>query len=99
MVQYEGTLTSSKQLLVSITPVTGVGILVDDFIAPIAFASGLSFGGQATSTGSNGSVGSNCAMPPRMWTALSHSLDRAYFEGALAGGTKPFMRKYSTICP
>ncbi|MDP9051591.1 MAG: hypothetical protein M3O31_12870 [Acidobacteriota bacterium] len=46
MVQYEGTLASPKQLLVSITPVTGTGILVDDFMAPIAVASGLSFGAQ-----------------------------------------------------
>lgn len=46
MVQYEGTLASPKQLLVSITPVTGAGITVDDFIAPIAVASGVSFGSQ-----------------------------------------------------
>ncbi len=46
MVQYEGSLASPKQLLVSITPVTGAGITVDDFIAPIAVASGVSFGSQ-----------------------------------------------------
>jgi hypothetical protein len=46
MVQYEGSLASPKQLLVSITPVTGAGISVDDFIAPIAVASGMSFGNQ-----------------------------------------------------
>ncbi len=46
IVQYEGLLGSPKQLLVSITPVTGAGIAVDDFIAPIAVADGISFGSQ-----------------------------------------------------
>jgi hypothetical protein len=46
MVQFEGSLASPKQLLVSITPVTGAGIAVDDFIAPIAVAGGMSFGNQ-----------------------------------------------------
>ena len=46
MVQYEGGLASPKPLLVSITPVTGAGIAVDDFLAPIAVANGVSFGSQ-----------------------------------------------------
>ena len=46
MVQYEGGLGSAKPLLVSITPVTGAGIAVDDFIAPIAVQNGLSYGNQ-----------------------------------------------------
>jgi hypothetical protein len=46
MVQYEGSLASPKELLVSITPITGVGISTDDFIAPIAVANGMSFGNQ-----------------------------------------------------
>ena len=46
MVQYEGSLNSPKELLVSITPVTGAGVAVDDFIAPIAVANGMSFGNQ-----------------------------------------------------
>ena len=46
MVQYEGGLNSPKELLVSITPVTGAGIAVDDFIAPIAVTNGLSYGNQ-----------------------------------------------------
>ena len=48
MIQYEGGLNSPKPLLVSITPVTGVvpSIGIDDFIAPIAVANGLSFGNQ-----------------------------------------------------
>ena len=46
MVQYEGTLASPKTLLVSITPVTGAGNQVDDFLAPIAVANGVSFGNQ-----------------------------------------------------
>jgi hypothetical protein len=46
MVQYEGALGSPKELLVSITPVTGAGKDVDDFIAPIAVANGMSFGNQ-----------------------------------------------------
>jgi len=46
MVQYEGSLASPKELLVSITPITGVGISTDDFIAPVAVANGMSFGNQ-----------------------------------------------------
>ena len=46
MVQFEGTLASPRQLLVSITPVTGAGIQVDDFLAPIAVTNGVSFGNQ-----------------------------------------------------
>jgi hypothetical protein len=46
MVQYEGSLASPKELLVSITPVTGAGVEVDDFIAPVAVSNGMSFGNQ-----------------------------------------------------
>jgi hypothetical protein len=46
MVQYEGGLGSPKKLLVSITPISGVGTSVDDFIAPIAVQNGLSYGNQ-----------------------------------------------------
>jgi hypothetical protein len=46
MVNYEGSLNSPRTLLVSITPVTGAGIVTDDFIAPIAVANNMSFGNQ-----------------------------------------------------
>ena len=46
MLNYEGSLHSSKKLLVSITPISGVGVSVDDFIAPIAIANNMSFGNQ-----------------------------------------------------
>lgn len=46
MVQYEGSLNSPKKLLVSITPITGVGASVDDFLAPIAVNASLAFGNQ-----------------------------------------------------
>jgi hypothetical protein len=46
MVQYEGSLASPKSLLVSITPVTGAGNQVDDFLVPVAVANGVSFGNQ-----------------------------------------------------
>lgn len=46
MVSFEGSLSSPKRLLVSITPVTGAGVATDDFIAPIAVQNGLGYGNQ-----------------------------------------------------
>jgi hypothetical protein len=50
MVQFEKTLNAPFPLLVSITPITDVGTEVDDFIAPIAVANGMSFGNQGLQT-------------------------------------------------
>ncbi len=49
MVQYEGSLGSHTQLMVSITPVTGpgaTGTTIPDFLAPVAVAHGIGFGNQ-----------------------------------------------------
>lgn len=46
MVQYEATLSAPFPVLVSITPITDVGIEPDDFIAGVAHQSGISFGNQ-----------------------------------------------------
>ena len=46
MIIYEGALGSPKNLLVSITPVSGAGNVTDDFIAPVAVQNGLSYGNQ-----------------------------------------------------
>jgi len=52
MLEFEGTLTSSKHLMVSITPVQAPGVNpqeVSDFIAPIAVKNGIGFGNQGLS--------------------------------------------------
>jgi hypothetical protein len=59
MVEYEGSLRSPKELLVSITPVTGVGVAVDDFIAPIAVSNGMSFGNQGLESSDMTNVGTS----------------------------------------
>jgi hypothetical protein len=47
MVSFESALSSPSQpILVSITPVTGAGVVTDDFIAPLAVQNGLSYGNQ-----------------------------------------------------
>jgi len=47
MVQWENnTLNSPYPVLVSITPITDAGIEVDDFLAPVAFQNGISYGNQ-----------------------------------------------------
>jgi hypothetical protein len=46
MVQYEATLSAPFPVLVSITPITGVGTEPDDFIAQVANQNGISFGNQ-----------------------------------------------------
>jgi hypothetical protein len=46
MVQYEATQSSPFPLLVSITPINGVGTEPDDFIAQVANQNGVSFGNQ-----------------------------------------------------
>jgi hypothetical protein len=46
MVQYESTLAAPFPVLVSITPINGVGMEPDDFIAGIAHQNGISFGNQ-----------------------------------------------------
>ena len=52
MVEFEGSLNSPKQLMVSITPVRAPGVnpqAVADFLAPIAVKNGLGFGNQGLS--------------------------------------------------
>lgn len=52
MLEFEGTLTSSKQLMTSLTPVQAPGADpadVSDFIAPIAVKNGIGFGDQGLS--------------------------------------------------
>jgi len=52
MLEFEGTLTSSKQLMTSLTPVQSPGVSpeeVSDFIAPIAVKNGIGFGDQGLS--------------------------------------------------
>ncbi len=52
MLEFEGTLTASKQLMVSITPVHAPGVNpqeVSEFIAPIAVKNGIGFGNQGLS--------------------------------------------------
>jgi len=46
MVNYEANISTSKTLLVSITPITGSGTATDDFIAGVATPLGISFGNQ-----------------------------------------------------
>ena len=47
MVQWENTtLNSQFPVLVSITPISGIGIAPDDFIAQVAFQNGISYGNQ-----------------------------------------------------
>ncbi len=53
MLDFEGGLHSTKQLMVSITPVRAPGVNpqeVSDFIAPIAVKNGIGFGNQGLST-------------------------------------------------
>jgi hypothetical protein len=52
MLDFEGTLTASKQLMVSVTPVPARGVNpeeVSDYIAPIAVRNGVGFGNQGLS--------------------------------------------------
>jgi hypothetical protein len=46
MVQFENSLDSPIPLLVSITPITDIGIEPDDFIAQVAFQDGINYGNQ-----------------------------------------------------
>jgi hypothetical protein len=63
MVSFESPLSSSAvPLLVSITPVTGAGVVTDDFIAPLAVNAGLSYGNQGLEASdiSNFATGQPC---------------------------------------
>ncbi len=69
MLEFEGTLTSSKQLMTSITPVRAPGVNpqeVADFIAPIAAKNGIGFGNQGLSDQSM----RNCTGMQADWCAL-----------------------------
>jgi hypothetical protein len=63
MLSFEGSLSSPKQLLVSITPISSSGIETDDYIAPIAVQNGISYGNQGlqasdiTAFGTGGACG------------------------------------------
>jgi hypothetical protein len=46
MISFEGGLSTSKTMMISITPVTGAGTVTDDFIAPLAVAAGMGYGNQ-----------------------------------------------------
>jgi hypothetical protein len=69
MLDYEGSLHSSKQLMVSITPVQAPGVNpqeVSDFIAPIAVKNGIGFGNQ----GLGAMAMRNCTGMQADWCAL-----------------------------
>jgi len=69
MVNFEGSLHSSRQLMVSITPVQAPGANpqeVSDFLAPIAVKNGLGFGNQGLGQGAM----RNCTGMQADWCAL-----------------------------
>jgi hypothetical protein len=69
MLEFEGSLHSSRQLIVSITPVQAPGVNpqeVADFIAPIAVKNGIGFGNQGLGAGAM----RNCTGMQADWCAL-----------------------------
>ncbi|MGA8431143.1 MAG: hypothetical protein WB729_15070 [Candidatus Sulfotelmatobacter sp.] len=69
MLDFEGSLHSSRQLMVSITPVQAPGVNpqeVSDFIAPIAVKNGIGFGNQGLGQGAM----RNCTSMQADWCAL-----------------------------
>jgi hypothetical protein len=46
MISFEGSISTSKTLMISITPVSGAGTVTDDFIAPLAVHAGMGYGNQ-----------------------------------------------------
>jgi hypothetical protein len=69
MVNFEGSLHSSRQLMVSITPVQAPGVNpqeVSDFLAPIAVKNGVGFGNQGLGQGAM----RNCTGMQADWCAL-----------------------------